>query len=67
MSIITILLPSADLCGMYKKWETHRKVVIIVMEEMWSQVGIGSSLNLILGVSTQVCESQHDPHQGNVV
>lgn len=28
---------------MYKPWEVHKKVVLLVMEEMWAQVGFGST------------------------
>ena len=38
MAAVAIMLPVADLCSMYKPWEVHRKVVLLVMEEMWAQV-----------------------------
>ncbi|KAL5968128.1 putative 3'5'-cyclic phosphodiesterase pde-5, partial [Taenia solium] len=37
MATVAIALPVADLCSMYKPWEVHKKVVLLVMEEMWAQ------------------------------
>ncbi|VDM32090.1 unnamed protein product [Hydatigera taeniaeformis] len=37
MATVAIVLPVADLCSMYKPWEVHKKVVLLVMEEMWAQ------------------------------
>ncbi|VDD74532.1 unnamed protein product [Mesocestoides corti] len=37
MATVAVLLPASDLCSMYKPWDVHWKVVLIVMEEMWAQ------------------------------
>ncbi|TPP60082.1 putative 3' 5'-cyclic phosphodiesterase pde-5 [Fasciola gigantica] len=37
LAVISIAMPTCDLCAMYKPWDIQVKVVMLIMQEFWAQ------------------------------
>ncbi|KER22547.1 hypothetical protein T265_09409 [Opisthorchis viverrini] len=37
MSVVSIAMPTCDLCAMFKPWGVQVKVVMLIMQEFWNQ------------------------------
>ncbi|TGZ72386.1 hypothetical protein CRM22_002113 [Opisthorchis felineus] len=37
MTVVSIAMPTCDLCAMFKPWDVQVKVVMLIMQEFWNQ------------------------------